>query len=186
MLHSSPADYAPQPGDIGLTVINGDVGRLIRVGQWLYGDGWADWQHAFVVTDGIGPTGKPVIVEAEPGGARYVELYHDDVYWCTSLTHGFTDADREAVSQAACQYVGVPYSFLDYFQLAVHHLGIPAPGLQREIQTSKHMICSQLCDRVYSDCGKKIFSDGRWDGDVIPLDLYRRDVLLRAKYATEN
>jgi hypothetical protein len=57
-------NYTPQTGDIGLTGIEGYVGRLIRLGQWFNGDGFHDYQHAFVMVS------SNRLVEAMPEGAR--------------------------------------------------------------------------------------------------------------------
>lgn len=169
--------YKPQIGDIGLTQINGDVGKLIRFGQWLNGSGFQDYQHAFVVADVQEDYNDQVwIVEAEPGGAQYVKLHYDPakIHWCTNLSKGLDEAARERVAQAAMKYVGVPYSFLDYFSLAVRRLELPGSGLfEHRVRTLKHQICSQLAARAYFDA-KEAFYDG-WTGNVVPLDLLRLD-----------
>lgn len=156
----------PQPGDIGLTSITGAVGQLIRIGQWLNGDGYGAYQHAFIVLPGNR------LIEAMPGGAQIVSLdsYADrDVLYVSPV--GITDAQRKAVVDNALRYEGVPYSFLDYIALATHRFRIPGPGLRRYIKSTGHMICSQLCDRAYRDAGLQIFADGRWSGYVTPMDL---------------
>lgn len=158
--------YQPKPGDIGLTQIHGTTGKLIRIGQWLNGDGYANYQHAFVmVTD-------DTLVEAEPGGARTRQLTSyeplDRVLWLKC-----PERYREAVAAAARRYVGVPYSFLDYASLAARRLHIPAPHLRKYIASSGHMICSQLVDQAAMDGGWHLFDDGRWPGDVTPGDLVR-------------
>jgi hypothetical protein len=157
--------YAPNLGDIGLVRIKGAVGKGIRFAQWLNGDGFADYEHAFTYV------GAGQIVEAEPGGARRASLsqYADRlVVWlrCPS-PYGF------AVADAAWTLIGTPYSFLDYQALAMHRFHIPAPGLRRFIANSGHMICSQLCDHAAMVGGWHIFDDGRWEGYVTPGDLYR-------------
>ena len=60
---------------------------------------------------------------------------------------------------------------MDYFALALHRLGIPAPELKRYIGSSKHLICSQLVDLVYAEAGIHLFTDNRWPGYVTPADL---------------
>lgn len=167
--------YKPQPGDIGLTVITG-WGRLIRLGQWLNGDGFADFEHAFVVVGVFG--GVPEIVEAMPGGAQLVRNWHPadrTVYLrCPEQYRG-------AVAASARGFVGVPYSVADYFALAAHRLHIPAPHLKRYVRDSGHMICSQLADTAASEGGWHLFDDGRWHGDVTPGDLYRLYTAQRAQ-----
>ena len=63
------------PGTIGLTQISGDVGRLIRVGQWMCGDGFTDYQHAFITTDDVGPHGLPMIVTDSPSSTRTIDAH---------------------------------------------------------------------------------------------------------------
>lgn len=157
--------YQPQPGDIGITQVEGRVGRLIRIGQWLNGDGFADYEHAFV------SVGQGLIVEAEPGGARTAELTEYNsraVLWLRC-----PDQYRTAVASAARGLEGVPYSFLDYAALAAHRLHIPVPGLRTFIGSQGHLVCSQLADVAASRGGWRIFADGRWPGYVTPADLAR-------------
>lgn len=156
----------PQPGDIGLTSITGPVGLLIKVGQWLNGDGFGAYQHAFVVL----PEGH--LIEAMPGGAVVSVLseYDDrDVLYVSPA--GLTDAQRTAICDCARKYQGIPYSFLDYFALALHRFRLRVPGLRRYIESTGHMICSQMADRAYLDAGLHLFDDGRWPGYVTPMAL---------------
>lgn len=160
----SESVYVPLPGDIGLTQISGSVGRAIRAGQWLDGDGYADYEHAFVYTGG------GHIVEAEPGGALDSML---DRYDATRIAWlRCPNPYRVGVAEAARRYVGVPYSFLDYAAVGAHRLHLPAPGLRSYIESTGHMICSQLCDRAAMDGGWHLFEDGRWPGYVTPGDLW--------------
>ncbi|MFG2289568.1 hypothetical protein ACGFOU_26290 [Streptomyces sp. NPDC048595] len=157
----------PQPGDIGLTHISGVTGRLIRFGQWINGDGFADYQHAFLVL----PDER--LLEAQPGGSRIRPLADyadtDVLYVCPK---GLTEQQRAGICAAASRYVGVPYSFLDYLAIATHRLRMPVPGLRRYIASTRHMICSQLVDQCYLDAGVHLFADGRWPGYVTPMALY--------------
>lgn len=161
--------YQPKPGDIGLTQISGAGGKAIRIAQWLNGEGWADFQHAFMVTD-ILPSGREMIVEAMPGGAQHVSNWHDP-----SRTRWLICPDeyRDAVSASARGFVGVPYSVADYFALAAHRFHIPAPHLEQYIKDSGHMICSQLVDAAAAEGGWHLFDDRRWPGYVTPLSLNR-------------
>lgn len=157
--------YTPKPGDIGLTAIAGRMGKAIRIGQYLNGDGWHDYQHAFMYV------GNGDIVEAMPGGALLSDLeqYRGcDVAWLKC-----PDKYRQAVAEAARGYVGVPYSFLDYGSLALHRFHIPAPRLRKYIADSGHMICSQLVDQAAMDGGWHIFDDQRWPGYVTPGSLHK-------------
>lgn len=166
-----PVTYTPQLGDIGLTQIKGAVGLGIRIGQWANGDGFADYEHAFVVVGRPKGEAWDMIIEAEPGGARVVALEEYNlsrVRWLKC-----PDMNRETVSAAALGLVGVPYSFLDYASIAAHRMHIPAPHLLAYIKSTKHMICSQLADYAAQDGGWNLFDDGRWPGDVTPGDLNR-------------
>lgn len=162
MIHSDPL-----PGDIGLTQIDGAVGKLIQLGQWFNGDGFSTYEHAFIVL----PDER--LLEAEPGGARIQALteYADAavLYVCPD---GLTDDQRLAICAAARRYLGVRYSFLDYVAIAAHRLRLPVPGLRRYVATTKHQICSQLVDRAYLDAGVHLFNDNRWPGYVTPMALY--------------
>ncbi|MFF1284350.1 hypothetical protein ACFVY4_26860 [Streptomyces sp. NPDC058299] len=171
----------PQPGDIGLTSITGPVGRLIKVGQWLNGDGFGAYQHAFIVLPG------DRLIEAMPGGAIVAPLskYADREVLYVTLP-GLTDAQRKAIGDCALRYEGVPYSFLDYVALAAHRFRLPVPGLRRYVESTGHQICSQLCDRAYRDAGQRLFDDGRWDGYVTPMAIANRltvdDSLVRSVF----
>lgn len=165
--------YAPQPGDIGLVNMPGTVGKLIRFGQWVNGDGFANYEHAFVVVGGFGP-GKPNvgprIIEAMPGGALLSPLSRYDKLQPLYLR--CPNKYRSAVAAAALELQGVPYSVADYFAIAAHRFHLPDPHLRTFIRTSGHLICSQLADRAAEKGGWHLFEDGRWDGDVTPADLY--------------
>lgn len=155
---------APQPGDIGLTSITGAVGRLIRFGQWLNGDGFGQYQHAFIVLPG------ERLIEAMPGGAIVAPLSkYDDREVLYVSPAGLTYAQRKAICDCALKYEGVPYSFLDYGALAAHRFHLPVPYLRRYIESTGHQICSQLADRAYLDAGQNLFDDGRWEGYVTPM-----------------
>ncbi|MFE1764099.1 hypothetical protein ACWDBF_02150 [Streptomyces angustmyceticus] len=158
----------PLPGDIGLTRISGVTGTLIRVGQWINKDGFADYEHAFLVLPG------DRLLEAEPGGARITPLAAyadaDVLYVCPEH---LTERQRTDICAAATRYVGVPYSFLDYLAIATHRFRLPVPGLRRYVASTRHMICSQLVDQCYLDGGVHLFADGRWPGYVTPMALYR-------------
>jgi hypothetical protein len=161
--------YSPRPGDIGITKISGTGGKLIRFGQWLNGDGFADYEHAFVVTDWPDPD-TCMIIEAMPGGADYVRNWHKDE---DTVYLRCPEEYRVAVSTVALRYKNIPYSVADYVALSMHRFHIHTPLLKRYIERSKSMICSQLADRAAELGGWRLFRDGRWHGDVTPGDLYR-------------
>ncbi|MCW2890997.1 MAG: hypothetical protein JWO75_486 [Actinomycetia bacterium] len=162
-------DPVPQPGDIGLTQIPGPVGWLIRFGQWLNGDGWGDYEHAFIVL----PDGQ--LIEAYPRGARVMPLSEYDGQR-TVYVHpdGLTDGQRQAICAAAVKYEGTPYSFIDYLAIAAHRFHLPIPGLRRYVAATGHQLCSQLADQSCQDAGVHLFDDGRWPGFVDPQSLYNQ------------
>jgi cell wall-associated NlpC family hydrolase len=156
------------PGDIGVTSISGDVGKLISIGEWLNGDKNDKYDHAFIYI------GNGQVVEAEVGGARVgnVSAYMDGRPLAFST--GKLDVPVEMsfkIVKIALSLVGTPYSFLDYFSIAAHHFHLPVPGLKEYIASSKHQICSQQVDYVYQQAGYQLFTDKRWDGYVTPAEI---------------
>jgi hypothetical protein len=157
--------YEPQVGDIGLTQIGGITGKLIRIGQWLNGDGFADYEHAFVYV-GLGE-----VVEAQPGGAILAPLSKYDasrIVW-----HRAPEGKRYAVAHYAYGMLGTPYSFLDYFAIGAVRLRLPSKRLRAYVASTRHLICSQLADEAYRRAGVQLFSDGRQPGQVTPGALYK-------------
>ena len=110
---------------------------------------------------------------------------NDNGFWSTGIIL-LNGQQRAKITFSALQYVGTPYSAADYFAMAAKrlHLGPLIPGLRNYVQTSKHMICSQLVDRCYLDGGVQLFDDGRWDGYVTPADL--ANLLLRKIVASQE
>lgn len=145
--------------------MSGITGRLIRFGQWLNGDGFRDYEHAFIYIGG------DQIVEAEPGGARIADVTEyagRDVLWSSGKVV-LSDDERSAVVEAARGFVGVPYSFLDYLLLALKRIHITVPILNRRVIGSKHMICSQLVAQSYSPAGISLCAVPSYE--VTPADL---------------
>jgi cell wall-associated NlpC family hydrolase len=159
----------PQPGDIGLVPIFGFVGLLIRIGQWLNGDGFANFEHVFIVLE------DGMLIEAQPGGAviRPLSDYSDRPIVYVS-PEGLTAGQRKAICDIARTFEGTPYSFVDYAAIGAHRIHLPLPGLQEFIEDSGHLICSQLVDEVYRLAGAELFSDGRWAGWVTPVAIHNR------------
>jgi cell wall-associated NlpC family hydrolase len=158
----------PQPGDFGLCSISGDVGRLIRLGQWLNGDGFTGWEHAFVFV------GDGQIVEAMPGGARLADVSEYDgrpLLWSTGRIP-LTDGQRAAVAGAARGFLGVPYGFGDYLSLALLRFHVRPGWVKRRVASNRTMICSQLVDASLLAAGVHLYADGRIPGDVTPGDLW--------------
>ena len=143
--------------------MGGDTGRLIHLGQILNGDGFADYEHAFVYI------GDGKIVEAEPGGAALAAIHYKNILWSTGKIE-LSDPERALIIVSANGFIGTPYSAMDYFALATKRLGfgLIAPGLRKYVASSRHMICSQLVDACYQAAGVQLFKDGRWDGYVTP------------------
>lgn len=154
-------------GDFGVVPTPGYAGVLIRIGQWLNGDGFANFEHAFVYV------GDNQIVEAESAGARLANL--DEYNYARIAWYSAPSAKGRDIATQARKIVGTPYSWADYFALAAVRIGLPlsAKLLHSYVANSGHMICSQLVDEAYRRAGVQLFDDGRLPGDVTPGDLYR-------------
>lgn len=160
----------PKPGTIGLCKIDGWVGRGIVLGQALSGDA-SGWSHAFLVVDGL------KVIQAMPGGAEWASLD-----WYMQPGHAvflpgwpdLSDTQRAFIPEVAAKLIGTPYSFLDYASLAALALQIPVPFTRRRVESSGHMICSQLVDEVFRRVGVQLFDDGRLPQDVTPGDIHQR------------
>lgn len=159
--------YMPLAGDIGVTRITGAVGFGIRLGQWLNGSGYANYEHAFVYV------GHGLIVEAMPGGARLARLDQyppGTVRWLVP-ERGALNLRGIAIQRRAYSLVGTPYSFLDYLAIAAVRLRLPSKRLRKYVANSGHMICSQLADEAWRRAGVQMFNDGRPAGLVTPGDI---------------
>jgi hypothetical protein len=156
-------------GQFGLTQISGAAGLFIRFGQWLIGDGFENYEHAAVAIDDP-VDGSIHVMEAEPGGAR-ISTYGTNQFAWSDMS--LTLEQKQAISAAAVKYKNVPYSFLDYFAIALHKWHVPVPGLRRYISSTHHMICSQLVVQCYRDAGIELFPHEQWEGYYTPGDLAR-------------
>ena len=157
----------PEPGDIGLTSIDGPVGWGIRLGQLLLGDGATPYEHAFLVLD----CGD--LIEAQPGGAQVRPLSEYDGRHVLYVAPELTDAERHRICVQGRLLVGTPYSGLDYLALAAHRFHLPLPGLRTFVASTGHMICSQMVDEAYVSAGVHLFADGRWPGYSTPGSIYQ-------------
>ena len=178
-----------QPGDFFVTQISGDVGKWIGFGELLDSGSFA---HPFnrelheldVFSHAAVYVGDGNIVEAEVGGARSytIDEYLDGrpIMFSTGL-FGIDAATGLKIAAEAIKLIGTPYSFVDYAAIATRRLHLPAPGLKDYIKDSGHLICSQLADLAHQRAGVQLFADGRWNGDVTPMDLAQ---LLVSKGAT--
>jgi hypothetical protein len=179
------SDY--KPGSFFLVSVQGLAGFGIGLGQALAGAP-SRYEHAGIVLDTDG-----TILEAEPGGARIANISEYDgrpllvsdgpvqrevqryaARRGTAISgppEWFDSVCRGHVVAEARKLVGVPYSPTDYLALALLHLHLPSKWIRRRVESSGHMICSQLVDAVYLRAGIHLFDDGRLPGDVMPADL---------------
>lgn len=165
----SSAVLLPSRGDFEVVHTGGDAGKLIRVGQYLNGSGFRDYEHARIYVGG----GK--CVQAQPGGAVFCDYDpNDGGLWSTGLFN-MDPVARNIIVEMAQHYaqIHVGYSAADYFALAARRMefGLLVPGLRYYVKNSGHMICSQLVDQCYQDAGVQLFDDKRWAGYVTPGDL---------------
>ena len=182
-----------KPGDFAAVRMGGTTGRLIRIGEFLNGNGFGDWEHAIFYAGDDPDLGDDLILEAEPGGARLVPFHYalTEVLWSTdNPLLNLNLSQQQLAMTVAKHWKGVPYSFLDYLALAAHRLHIPgwlpfwfspvkaAKQRFRHLVTLKtyvaetgHDICSQLADLCRLELKSNLFSDGRWPGYVTPLAL---------------
>jgi cell wall-associated NlpC family hydrolase len=153
-------------GDFGVVPMRGYGATLIRIGQWLNGDGFADFEHAFLYV------GDNQIVEAQPDGARLGSL--DEYQYSRIAWYTAPPISGNEIATQGRKLVGTPYSWADYFALAAVRFGLPMASrvLRHYVASSKSMICSQLVDYAYEQAGVQLFDDHRAPGDVTPGDLY--------------
>jgi hypothetical protein len=156
----------PAAGWIGLVKIDGFVGEAIRIAQWLNGDGFKDYEHAFVMVDG------QTLVEAEPGGVRtavLTEYQGREVLWIPCPPQY-----AAAMVSAALAYVKIPYSYTDYVAIAAHHLDLdPLHLAQLAVSKSGHVICSQMAAACAAKAGWPLIPDHEWPGYITPAKLTR-------------
>lgn len=156
----------PKPGDIGLTVIKGPVGWLVRLLQWFNGD-FAKPTHVFVVLD------DHTVFEAQPGGAVISPLSKYDKRWVEYVDWPLTPDKRFRIVSRARTYKGIGYNWTTYLYLAAYRLHIRPEWLKDRVQEDKRMICSQAADKIYADEDEHLFNDGRMPYDLTPGDLGR-------------
>lgn len=161
----------PIPGDIGFYTIAGHVGGWVNICQAVIRDSCV-FTHAFLA---VGPN---LGIEAMPGGARWCNLTDrmkpGYAYARLPLTQGQRDAlmpEAEKLRYARGGK-GIGYSFADYLALGLLHYGIRPKRLRSYVESSGHMICSQLVDYLLCRVGYHVFTDGRLSQDVTPGALY--------------
>lgn len=164
----------PRVGDFGLTKVGGLTGAFINFGQWFVGD-FAPVQHALVYV------GNGMVVQAMPTGAELIPLEKANpvVQWSTGLIP-LTSYQGHLVVHEAVQLVGTPYSFLDYLSIALERLHVRPKFVRDYVESSQHLICSQLVVEAYRRAGVELFPN-TFPGDCTPGDLYR---LLKDKEAS--
>lgn len=140
----------PRPGDFGLVSIPGGVGFLIRVGQWLNGNGFRNYEHAFIVLD------EYSLLEAMPGGAIVSSLDKYSHHRVRYSTVELTDQQRADIVSQARKLQGTPYSILDYLAIAAKRFNLKFPGLDSRVKSYKHMICSVVVAHLYDDNGSQL------------------------------
>lgn len=185
-----------RPGDIGFGNIGGAAGALIWAGQKIVDATTKEesrFKHVLVVVSAAGtdrPYRDPVrIVQAMPSGAECIAIGEE--HWTSDFVYirphykiagvGYGGMS-ERVAAAVMNYIGTPYSFLDYVAIAGLHLGIKDGLVRRYVTTSKHQICSQLADQAMTDAGWHVFTDGRLPQDVTPAALYRQMMRMPGQY----
>lgn len=147
----------PRAGDFAVVRTGGLAGRIIR---WATG---SVVNHAFVyVGDGL-------IVEAQPGGAALSHISaYPTAYWSAL---GLTDSQRASIVYWVYAQVGTGYGWPDIAALGLARLGFRSRWVDRRIERSDRLICSQLVDKAYDLAGVHLFDDGRLPGEVTPGDL---------------
>jgi len=161
-------------GDVGLTKVRGAVGKLIRVMQWLNGSSWHDseFEHSFLLTD-VNAIGRMWGFEAQPGGAHFFDVKekygNEEIVWIRP-TNLSAQQQLDLVKQADI-LKGTPYSFLEYGALLTHRLHLPLPGVKKYVNSTRHLICSQIIAELYRRISIELFG-GEWPGYVTPANYY--------------
>lgn len=162
-----PKTPVPQPGDFILTNIAGRGGRLITVGQFLNGTGFSKYEHAALCV------GDGRVIEMAGYGIREdsLEKYQNIPHRYSTGLIDLTVKERKDIILASRQYLAqkIGYSWPDYGALALRRFHIPAPHLKAYVESTGHMICSQLVAACYRDGGHPLYD--HWTGYVTPGDL---------------
>jgi hypothetical protein len=176
---SLPATADVQIGD--WFVVHPDEYRVgwIELGESLIDGRRTSWGHAGVcsnivhepsATPGVPAKRTVYIVEAEPGGAVEREWHWEGNPHLWSTGTGLSNTTMGASAQSL---KGVGYSFADYLAIEAHAARMDIPGLREFIESTHHIMCSQLVDVSAQRALKpvKLFDDGRWNGFVKPSNL---------------
>lgn len=156
----------PTPGSIGLVHVDGLAGHAIEIADFLNGDGWEDYEHAFVFEGGTS-LNDATVIEAEPGGARRAllsEYRGRKVLWLPCPPEF-----SAAVVAAAVKYLGTPYSGMDFIDIAAYRFDFPLEVFIKDyVEDSKHIICSVMSDQAAMNGGWFIFPVDTYPGYVTP------------------
>lgn len=157
-----------RPGAIGLTVIDGLVGKLVWALQALNGD-LSKFTHVFVVLD------NGELFSARPGGAVILPDDHYEGRPIAYVDVPLTGKQQAAIVATARELAGTPYSWGSYLFMAAERLHLPwaADWMRHRVETSGRMICSQAADYIYNANGIHLFSDGRQPYNTTPGDFAR-------------
>lgn len=142
-------------GDVLAVNTGNDFGAfLIRLGAALRNKPNLD-NHIAVMT-GRDPLGRPIGVEARPGGVGLVDLIrYNNSYLITNVDQPKTDAQRGQIADLARSLLGVPYDWEAIGEDAMRDIGIPALwaskafGEQRPLQ----VVCSSGLAWIYDKLG---------------------------------
>jgi hypothetical protein len=170
-----------QPG----TIIFGPIGGFIP-GVFPVGAGElllkAATKETWKIRHVLVAIGDGTAVQAMPHGAERITL--DAKHWTSEYIYvlpKYVQDQAGRVAEAALSLIGTPYSFLDYGALALHAIdpvwriaphATDSQPLARYIQSTGHMICSQLADECMKRADFHVFADGRLPQDVMPSALY--------------
>lgn len=168
----------PQPGDFFVTrTEHGSLSATLMSALIQWGTD-SDVNHAGVcVSPGL-------VIEARPGGAGYAPLSQymgSNTQWSTGIIATPVSAPSHIVANAIAT-IGTPYGWSDCIALALGQSRFGRrvdttqaleyqPWWVRRLMRFDRLICSQLVDQVYSQCGVHLFTDGRPYGLVSPADL---------------
>lgn len=155
----------------------GAEGIAISAGELFYNGKWGRHDHAEVYIGGADDNARwGYTVSAYPNrqGMRPLPGPPSEIpgaVWSTGRIE-LTFEQRAGIVQYCRENFRIGYGWADYAALTVHRLGIPAPGLEAYIASTKTQICSQFVDSAYLlGGGVHLFSDGRWPGYVTPESL---------------
>lgn len=135
-----------------------------------------DYEHVEVYVgqaDTAGPYGYTCSAYPNKVGRRPLPCPPDQIpgaLWSSGIID-LTVGQRTGIVSWCMDRQKVTYSSLEYVALTGRTLGLNTDWLRKYIGSQGHMICSQYTDAAFMDNGVHLFSDDRWPGYVMPLDL---------------